>query len=271
MAIKTKPKPKLKPKTKPERKRVSAKRAMSIPHEDEKIDVLNPKRLMWREPITKPHDGISAWTVWESLCGRYRAIYSVSGTDKHFAASYRKIVTHHDKTQHEMWDTIELDPKLKPSYYSRQYPRLADALAAVKKFHEEKFSVEVLHTNAEETIAHALPLGLAGLSVVEPTTKRVREVTETRESAPIDPKNPSPVVNKPRVPRQNAAGVDRFNCRLGSGAATINESITETAQTADQIAVKSQVPLPRVKSHLAGMISRGFVTKVGNDKFKEGK
>jgi hypothetical protein len=57
------------------------------------------------------------------------------------------------------------------------------------------------------------------------------------------------------------ASKDKFGCRVGSQAATINASLTGKKQTIEQISTSSGVGIARVKGHLKSLVAKELVTE----------
>lgn len=100
-------------------------------------------------------------------------------------------------------------------------------------------------------------------------TAEVEETEETEEAPEVDKDIKEP--KKPKQKREKSVKTDKFNCRIGTVNAKINEFLSKKPISAKDIAEKLSLSTPRVKAQLAALVrknlivkeEKGYVSKIG--------
>lgn len=133
-----------------------------------------------------------------------------------------------------------------PSYFAHEgkeitiksdLPNLAQAIHAVAAYHAKRHNLESVDTN-EDQLLDKFP----AYATKAPVAPDSNEESET------------PVPKKPKKE------VDRFNMRIGSRAARINQMITDKWKSMEQIKKEAKEP-NNITSHLNKLLEKGFIEK----------
>jgi hypothetical protein len=71
-----------------------------------------------------------------------------------------------------------------------------------------------------------------------------------------------------KAAKKDAAGKDKFGCRLGSQAASINAVIGKKPKTAEEIATESETAAARVRAHMKAFVGKGHFVHVQGKGYK---
>ncbi len=123
----------------------------------------------------------------------------------------------------------------------------------------------ILHARSEGETVMATATKATGVNRISKTLKKMDKAAARKNVNKANGNGGGTAIATATVTKQKVEKeVDRFNCRVGSQAATINALIGKAPKTVGELAKETGLSGGRVSGHLKAMVERNYVVKKGD-------